>query len=165
VTFRRLQAGAVGAAIFSATGVVDYLGVVSIARLSIMGAALGAAAACDLAEQRIPNWVTVPAAVALLILFAATGTAFGRIEGGLAVAGLLLGICLIRPGAIGMGDAKLAIVVALGLTDKALIGLASGFVLAAIFAIERIARSSSTRGAAIPLGPFLALGALIPLLA
>jgi prepilin signal peptidase PulO-like enzyme (type II secretory pathway) len=63
-----------------------------------------------------------------------------------------------------MGDGKLALVVALGLTDKAVIALASGFVLATVFATERIVRGSSRRGAAIPLGPFLALGALIALL-
>jgi len=161
---RAPQAAAVGAALFCTTAVIDDLGVAGIARLSITGAALAAAAACDLAERRIPNRVTVPAALALLILLAATGTAFGRIAGGLAVAGFLLGIGVVRPGAIGMGDAKLALVVALGLTDKALIGLGSGFVLAAIFATERIARRSSDCGASIPLGPFLALGALIALL-
>jgi Flp pilus assembly protein protease CpaA len=162
---RTLQAAAVGGALFCTTAVIDDLGAASIARLSITGAALAAAAACDLAERRIPNRVTVPAVLALLILLAASGTAFGRIAGGLAVAGLLLGIGVLRPRAIGMGDAKLALVVALGLTDKALIGLASGFVIAAIFATERIARGSSTRGAAVPLGPFLGLGALIALLA
>jgi leader peptidase (prepilin peptidase)/N-methyltransferase len=165
MTTRTMEAAAVGGALFSTTALIEDLGGASVARLSITGAALAAAAACDLAERRIPNRVTVPAALALLVLMAATGTGFGRIAGGLAVVGLLLGIGLVRPAAIGMGDTKLALVVALGLTDKALTGMASGFVLAAIFASERIARGSSSRGTAIPLGPFLALGALIALLA
>lgn len=164
MTVRALQAASAGGALFTTTAVFHDLGAASVARLSITGAALGAAAGCDLAERRIPNLVTVPAALVLLVLLAATSTGFGRIAGGLAAAGLLFGIGFVRPTAIGMGDAKLALIVALGLTDKALIGLASGLVLAAIFASERIARSRGTRGDAIPLGPFFALGSLIALL-
>ena len=80
------------------------------------------------------------------------------------VASLLFAIALVKPEAMGMGDAKLALVVALGLTDKALVGLASGILLAAIVAAARLA---STRGTAraVPLGPFLALGALLALAA
>lgn len=164
MTARALQAASIGGAFFTTTAVIHDLGAANVARLSITGAALGAAAACDLAERRIPNRVTVPAALALLVLLAATSTGFGRIACGLAAAGLLFGIGLVRPTAIGMGDAKLALVVALGLTNKALIGLAAGFVLAAIFATERVARRPGTREDAIPLGPFFALGSLIALL-
>jgi len=77
----------------------------------------------------------------------------------------LLTVGLGRPDAIGMGDAKLAIVIALGLTDRALPGLASWIVLAAIFAAVQLARNSSSRCSAVPLAPFFALGALVVVVA
>jgi len=83
----------------------------------------------------------------------------------LLVAALLLAIALIRPDAIGMGDGKLALVVALGLLDKALIGLALGLLLAAVVAAPRLSRARVGGKSEVPLGPFLALGALISLVA
>ncbi|HZC31301.1 MAG TPA: hypothetical protein VE261_07250, partial [Gaiellaceae bacterium] len=78
--------------------------------------------------------MTLPAALALVIVWAVTGPNPSRIAAGLLLVGLLLVIALIRPDAIGMGDGKLALVVALGLLDKALVGLACGFLLAATVA-------------------------------
>jgi leader peptidase (prepilin peptidase)/N-methyltransferase len=106
--------------------------------------------------------VTLPAALALLVVLVATGTPLAEFAAGLAVAALLVGIGLVWPAAIGIGDAKLALVVALGLADRALVGLACAFLLAALVAGGRIAGRASRREA-IPLGPFLALGALIAL--
>lgn len=160
---RVLQAAALGAATFGVVARLEGVGAVGIARLVISGAALAAAAASDLSERRIPNRVTIPAALALLALWSATGAWSGRIAAGLATAGVLFAIGLWRPDAIGMGDAKLALVVALGLLDKALIGLACGVLLAAIFAVGRLAAGSAGRRSAIALGPFLALGALVAL--
>ena len=93
-----------------------------------------------------------------------SGAKPGRIAAGLLVAAALLAVGLIKPDAIGMGDAKLALVVALGLTDKALIALALGMLLAAIVAAPRLRRGEA-RNSTLPLGPFVALGALIALLA
>ena len=104
---------------------------------------------------------TIPSALALRALWAASGAAPGSIAAGLAVAAGLLAIGLVRPDAIGMGDGKLAVVIALGLTDRALLGLASGILLAAIFAGLRLARDAGSGGSAVPLAPFLALGALL----
>ena len=165
MTVRSLQAAVVGAAIFAVVAASEALGAAGIARLAISGAALAAAAVFDLSERRIPNRVTLPAALVLLAIWAATGAASGRIAAGLAIAAALIAIALVRPDAIGMGDGKLALVVALGLLDKALVGLACGLVLAAIFAAARLAPRSAARTSAIPLGPFLALGALIALVA
>jgi leader peptidase (prepilin peptidase)/N-methyltransferase len=165
MSLRALQAAALGAATFGVAAWVEHVGAAGIARLAIRGAALAAAAAFDLSERRIPNLVTIPAALALFVLWAASGATPGRVAAGLAVAGVLLVTGLLRPDAIGMGDAKLALVVALGLMDKALIGLACGLLLAAIFGAARLAARSGGRKSAIPLGPFLALGALIALVA
>jgi len=162
---RALQAAAVGAAVFGGVGAVNDGGSAGIARLVISGAALAAAASFDLSERRIPNRLMVPAALALLVLWFMTGAKPGRIAAGLLVAAVLLAIGLVKPHAIGMGDAKLALVVALGLADKALIALASGMLLAAIFAAPRLRHGEQARKSTLPLGPFVAFGALIALLA
>jgi leader peptidase (prepilin peptidase) / N-methyltransferase len=107
----------------------------------------------------------MPAALALLVLWLITGAKPGRIAAGLLVAAALLAIGLIKPHAIGMGDAKLALVVALGLADKALIALASGMLLAALFAAPQLRHGEQARNSTLPLGPFVAFGALIALLA
>lgn len=165
MSVRALQAAAVGAAGFGGIAAVNDAGSAGIARLAISGAALAAAASFDLSERRIPNRLTMPAALALLVLWAITGARPGRIAAGLLVAAALLAIGLIKPHAIGIGDAKLALVVALGLTDKALIALASGMLLAAIVAAPRLRHGEHARKSTLPLGPFMAFGALIALLA
>jgi prepilin signal peptidase PulO-like enzyme (type II secretory pathway) len=162
---RPLETGALGAATFAASAVVNDLNAASIARLTITGAALAAAAAFDLNERRIPNLLTFPTALSLLIVWAGTGATIGRIESSLVVVGVLFAIGLILPDAIGMGDAKLALVVALGLLDKALTGLECGLLLAGSFGVAGLVRNAKGREGAIPLAPFLALGALIALLA
>ena len=165
MSVRALQAAVVGAAVFGGVAAVNDAGTAGIARLAISGAALAAAASFDLSERRIPNRVTIPAAAALLVLWLITGANPGRIAAGLLVAAALLAIGLIKPDAIGMGDGKLALVVALGLTDKALIALASGMLLAAIVAAPRLRHGEQAGKSTLPLGPFVAFGALIALLA
>ena len=165
MSVRALQAAAVGAAVFGGLAAVNDAGDAGTARLVISGAALGAAASFDLSERRIPNRLTMPAALALLVLWLITGAQPGRIAAGVVVAAALLAIGLIKPHAIGMGDGKLALVVALGLTDKALIALASGMLLAAIFAAPRLRHGEQARKSTLPIGPFVAFGALIALLA
>jgi leader peptidase (prepilin peptidase) / N-methyltransferase len=166
MSVRALQAAAVGAAVFGGVAAVNDVGSAGIARLVISGAALGAAASFDLSERRIPNRLTMPAALALLVLWLMTGAKPGRIAAGVVVAAALLAIGLIKPHAIGMGDGKLALVVALGLTDKALVALASGMLLAAIFAAAlRLRQGGQARKSTLPLGPFVAFGALVALLA
>jgi len=165
MSVRALQAAAVGAAVFGGVAAVNDVGSAGIARLAISGAALAAAASFDLSERRIPNRLTVPAALQLLVLWLITGAKPGRIAAGLLVAAALLAIGLIKPQAIGMGDAKLALVVALGMTDKAFIAFASGMLLAAIFAASRLHHGEQARKSTLPLGPFVAFGALIALLA
>jgi prepilin signal peptidase PulO-like enzyme (type II secretory pathway) len=165
MSVRAVRATAVGAAVFGGVAALNDVGSAGIARLMITGAALAAAASFDLSERRIPNRVTVPAALVLLVLWVIDGAKPGRIAAGLVVAAALLAIGLIKPQAIGMGDAKLALVVALGLADKALIALASGMLLAAIVAAPRLRHGGQARKSTLPLGPFVAFGALIALLA
>ena len=86
MSVRALQAAAVGAAVFGGVAAVKDAGSAGIARLAISGAALAAAASFDLSERRIPNRLTMPAALALLVLWVITGAKPGRIVAGLLVA-------------------------------------------------------------------------------
>lgn len=165
MTMRAPVAAAVGGAIFALVGSVGDFDAASIVRLAVTGAALAAAAVSDLVDRRIPNGVTVPAALALLALWVATGASLEPVAAGLGVAAVLLLIGVAWPAVIGMGDGKLGVVVALGLSDEALLGLASGIILAAIFGAVQLARSSNSRSSAVPLAPFFALGALVVLVA
>jgi len=138
---------------------------VVVARLSLCGAALGAIAAVDLAEHRVPNRVVLPAAAACAALSAIGGISAAALLTGLAIVGVLLLLALARPAALGMGDVKLALLVVVGLDGEASRALAAGLILAALAGLLVITRSGRAAGhTALPLAPFLALGSLLALL-
>lgn len=137
---------------------------VTIARLAVAGATLGAAAATDLAEHRIPNRLVLPAAVACAALSIVAGISTPALIG-LAAIALLLTVGLLAPNALGMGDIKLMLVIALGLGQSALKALLLGLVLAGLVAAAILATQGRQAGKkSLPLAPFLALGSLIALL-
>ncbi|HVB40851.1 MAG TPA: A24 family peptidase [Terriglobales bacterium] len=97
----------------------------------------GAAAVCDWAWRRVPNWLTVPALAAGLGWSYVGGREVTAVAA--AVAGLAVGLMLWRLGALGAGDAKL--LAALG----ALLGwrqwfwsLAFGLLAAAAMAVVQL---------------------------
>jgi leader peptidase (prepilin peptidase)/N-methyltransferase len=135
------------------------------ARLALCGAALGAIAAIDLAEHRVPNRLVLPAAAACAALSLIGGVAATVLLAGLAIIGVLLLIALARPVALGMGDVTLTLLVVVGLDGDASRALAAGLVLAALAGLLVIARAGRAAGSrALPLAPFLALDSLLVLL-
>jgi leader peptidase (prepilin peptidase) / N-methyltransferase len=164
------RAGAIGSAIggglvFLAGGIRVEAGSFELARLSILGAALGTVVASDLAERRIPNRLVVPAAAACAALLGTEGAHLADLLGGLGVAAFMLGLSLVRPASFGMGDVKLALLLVLGLGGMAAQALLLGLVLAAAFGgvlILRHGRSAVRRS--IPLAPFLTGGAALVVL-
>jgi leader peptidase (prepilin peptidase)/N-methyltransferase len=121
----------------------------------------------DLERHIIPNRIVIPAWIAVLLAHLALHpshwvewivSSFG--------AGLFfLAFALAKPGGLGMGDVKLALFIgaALGWAVLAalLLGtLASGIVAAVLLFKE----GSAARKKAIPLGPFLAGGAIVVIL-
>jgi leader peptidase (prepilin peptidase)/N-methyltransferase len=114
-----------------------------------------AAVATDLRARRIPNALTAGAALAL----AACGAA--HLAAGV-LAMLFLGLpALLRPDGMGMGDAKLAGVLGLGLGPPVavalLVALAAGTLYGAGLAAGR--GVAAARAATVPFAPFLAVGA------
>ena len=73
---------------------------------------------------------------------------------------------MIRPGALGMGDVKLAMMLGAALGANAASALTLGLFVCGLVAIALVAlRGRAALKSDIPLGPFLAFGALVLLLA
>ena len=74
-------------------------------------------------------------------------------------------LALISPGGLGMGDVKLAGLLGLYLaylgSRALLLGVAGGFVLAAVVGIELLATHRADRKTMVPFGPAMLLATLI----
>lgn len=131
-------------------------------------AALAVIAVVDIEERRIPNRLVLPASA----LTAATVFVLHRDEltasvvAGLAAFLFFFVPALLTPKTVGMGDAKLALLVGLGLGSDALLGFfATSFVAGAVALAVILKRGSGARKEGLPFAPFLALGAAVALVA
>lgn len=125
----------------------------------------------DAVHKRLPDLLTLPSYPAALVLlgiaapFIPNGTGhFVRAIIGLACASAFyLVLALIYPAGIGWGDVKLSGLLGLYLgwisPGALIIGLAAGFVLAALAGIGLIVAGRATRKSQIPFGPFMLAGA------
>jgi leader peptidase (prepilin peptidase) / N-methyltransferase len=123
----------------------------------------------DLEERRIKNGVTFPAAVAALVIgliLHASGLP-GQLLAGLATGAFLIFFALISRGGLGMGDVKLGIVLGLYLSKYVVLAMVVGLGASAVLSIGVLAVKGVKVGrkTAIPLGPFLALGGVVAVLA
>lgn len=147
--------------------------VLAFAFFGVLGVAL---AAIDIAVQRLPDRLTLPAYPILIILL--TGAAvvshdfaalLRALLGGLSLAGAFLLLGLVRPGQLGGGDIKLAGVAGLALGwlgwPILIAGAAIGFVLSAIVSVALLAARRITLHSAMSFGPYLLGGALLAMLA
>ncbi len=162
---RATAATALGAAGFLALALGAHLDLAAAARLAVCGGVLAGAAIVDLSERRIPNRLTIPALLVLLAVWVASGASIGQVASGLLFAVALLGVSVLAPAAIGMGDAKLALVIAFGLADKAATTFVVALMLAGAVAAAGLLVGAAGRRGTLPLAPFFAAGALIALLA
>jgi len=137
--------------------------------LAVVGVVL---AAEDFASHRLPNAVLAPAAVALALLltFAAlvTGAWADLARAGMAAAACgvgYLGLALLRPTGLGMGDVKLGALLGAWLGwlgwGAVLAGTLVGFVAGGAVGLLLIASGRATRSTAIAFGPWLLLGAAV----
>ena len=125
----------------------------------------------DAAVRRLPDPLTAAACagtLALLAVAALTSHQPGQLGraaiGAAALTCFYLALSLIRPGGMGLGDAKLAASVgaALGWISwhVLLTGTFAAFALAAVYGGVLLARHRATRSSHLPLGPFILIGAL-----
>lgn len=145
----------------------------AFAYLGVLGIAL---AAIDIAVQRLPDQLTLPAYPVLVVLLAAAavtgrdGGDFVRaLLGGAAMAGGFLLLALARPGQLGGGDIKLAGLAGLVLGwlgwPALIAGALLGFLLFAVVSLALLALRRITLNSAICFGPFLLGGTLLAALA
>jgi len=146
--------------------------VVAFSFFGVLGVAL---AAIDIAVQRLPDPLTLPAYPILITLLAAAAVAshdfaalLRALLGGLALAGAFLLHALVRPGQLGGGDIKLAGIAGLALGwlgwPALIAGAALAFVLSALVSLSLIAARRLTLRSAICFGPFLIGGALLAMI-
>lgn len=147
--------------------------VAAFAFLGVVGVAL---ATIDIAVQRLPDQLTLPAYPALAVLLAAAGipdgdlATFGRaLLGGLALAGAYYLMALIQPGKLGGGDIKLAGILGMALGwlgwPVLIFGGALAYVLfAVVVLVLLLARRISWRSQ-VAFGPFMLGGALLAVVA
>ena len=147
--------------------------VLAFACFGVLGVALSAV---DIAVQRLPDRLTLPAYPVLLALLGmaalveADGAALVRaLAGAAALAGCYLLLALLRPGQLGGGDIKLAGLAGLVLGwsgwPALILGGALGFVLSAAVSLVLLAARRITLHSSIPFGPSLLCGALLAVLA
>ena len=112
----------------------------------------------DIRERRLPNWLTMPGALAILAVAAAVGCGVPALLGAVGLAGLYVVVHLISPAAMGAGDVKLAAGVG-GLTgafgfDVWALAAVIAPLLTALWACVYVVRRSET---AVPHGPSMCL--------
>lgn len=164
------QAVATGAAIggglaFLVAGIRTGADGTELMRLVILGVALGAVLATDLAEHRIPNRIVAPAAIACAVLLVAQAVPPQQLLASLAIVALMLALGLLWPASFGMGDVKLALLFVLGLGGLATQALVLGLVFAAAFGALLVLRNGRVAAKwSMPLAPFLSAGAAVAVL-
>ena len=151
----------IGGALFVALAVAGGATQLTDIRLGVLGGALAAVAVYDVRDRRVPNRLVLPASVACGALTLATGAHVALLAGIVVVIALAV-ISLARPDALGMGDAKLALLIVLGLDGRALVAIAVGLAIAALAGLALVAgRGRKAWRGSLPLAPFLAAGALV----
>jgi leader peptidase (prepilin peptidase)/N-methyltransferase len=135
----------------------------------VLVAALAPIVVTDLERRAIPNRLTATGSVAALAIGAVAdpGGLPAQVGAAVAAGGLLLLAALARPDGMGMGDVKLAAMLGLFLGDEVAVALLAAFLAGALFGAAVVVRRGLAAGRAVtfPFGPFLALGAVVALLA
>jgi leader peptidase (prepilin peptidase)/N-methyltransferase len=131
-----------------------------VAGISVL-AWLAALSLYDIRQRRLPNWLTVPGALAILAVAAAAGRGGPALTGAGALTVLYLLVHLTAPTAMGAGDVKLAAGVgaltgAFGVDVWALAAMAAPL-LTAVVALVSVVRRSTT---AVPHGPSMCLATM-----
>jgi leader peptidase (prepilin peptidase) / N-methyltransferase len=128
----------------------------------------------DAEHHRLPNRLLYPAAVATVVLLAVAAAVrhdwsdyLRAVEAAGVVYVVFFVLALISPRSLGMGDVRLAALLAayLGFRRWPLVyvGLLAGFVLSAVVAVVLLVTRRATRTTALPFGPALILGTLLVL--
>jgi prepilin signal peptidase PulO-like enzyme (type II secretory pathway) len=118
----------------------------------------------DANERIVPNRIVVPAAVVALVARTAIDPSVAWLAWALIAAGGLFLVVLAYPKGLGMGDAKLALLLGAVLGSAVTVALMLGLFAALVPAAVLVSRhGASARKMGVPLVPFLAFGAIVAL--
>ena len=122
--------------------------------------------ASDLERRIIPNKIVLPASVLVLAaqIAISPGHAGWFVLAGVGACAVFLIPSLINPAIMGMGDAKLALLIGFGLGQRVVAALVTSCLAVLPVAVFMMLKNG-VRKATIPFGPFLALGALVVIIA
>ena len=114
----------------------------------------------DIRERRLPNWLTVPGALAILVWAAGAERGAPALAGAVSLFAIYLALHLIAPTAMGAGDVKLAIGIgaltgAFGVDVWSLAALAAPLLTAGWAGIVRIVSAERI----VPHGPSMCVTA------
>lgn len=153
-------------ALFGAAVYRFGLGVELVGALVLI-AVLVALAGIDLEHQLLPNVIVGPAALVglLLSILAVPAMWWMYVLSAVAVAGGLLGLALVYPGGMGMGDVKMGGMLGAYLGPYAALAVFIGAFAGALIGGGLIATGKMQRRSAMPFGVFLAFGGLVALFA
>jgi leader peptidase (prepilin peptidase)/N-methyltransferase len=162
-----------GPAAFESTTTPDAVGaaieLVAFLTLTAMSIAL---ALIDLDTKRLPNVIVLPALVAGILLLGVAAVVRGDLValaaaaiGGAGLFLFYLLLALVKPGAMGMGDVKLAAVLGLYLGflgwGNLLVGAFAAFVFGGVFGLALMLMRRANRTSQIPFGPWMIAGAWV----
>ena len=122
----------------------------------------------DAVSRRLPNRIVLPSAAAALAWRLATAPEHWAVwlAASLGAGTAFVLVSLAFPRALGMGDAKLVFLLGAVLGMQTVAGLLVGFLAAGVAGLVLVARfGRAGLGRPLPLGPFLAVGAIVLLLA
>ena len=120
--------------------------------------------AIDVQHRIVPNRIVLPAAVLTLVGHTVIDPSVAWVAGALGASGALFLAVLAYPRGLGMGDVKLALLLGAMLGATVGVALFLGLVAGLVPSFVLFARhGSKARKMAIPLVPFLALGAVLAL--
>lgn len=130
----------------------------------VLLSALVVLSAIDLEHRLLPNVIVLPMAVAVFVaqLVISPERWLELALAALGAAGYLYLAALLKPGGMGMGDVKFALLLGVGLGATVAVAMLIGIILAAGVGIAIIAaRGAAGRKVRIPLAPYLSTGAVI----
>ncbi len=157
-----LATGILVAACLLAFGLTAYA-----ALAAFFCAVLVVVSATDLEHRLVPNRIVVPAAAIVLTAHTALEPSPEWLLGALGAFSFLFLAALAYPKGMGMGDAKLALVMGAALGATVGVALMLAMLFALVPSVVLVARHgpAAARKQALPFAPFLALGSIVALFA
>ena len=116
----------------------------------------------DIRQRRLPNWLTLPAAVAMPVVAIGAGHGGAALAGAAALTAVYLTVHVIAPSGLGAGDVKLAAGLgALTGSFGADVWLLAAFSAPILTGLWGLLVAGARRGGSVPHGPSMCLASAV----